>query len=86
LKEFVNARLADELSDHQIENCSKETLEKLLGRDDLPDDARRAVEIRLEAGKASIAKLKAFTERVCKDGKIKGSLQYHGATQTGRWA
>jgi DNA polymerase len=86
LKEFVNRRCADELSDIQIEGCDKETLENVLGRDDVPDDVRRAIEIRLEAGKASIAKLKSFTDRVCKDGRIKGSLQYHGATQTGRWA
>lgn len=86
LKTFVNRRLTEELSDHQIDGCDKEQLEALLGRDDIPCDARRCVEIRLEAGKASIAKLAAFTARVCKNGRIKGSLQFHGATQTGRWA
>ncbi len=70
----------------EIADCAKEQLEAFLGRDDIPDNVRRAVEIRLEAGKASIAKLLAFTLRVCADGKIKGSLQFHGATQTGRWA
>jgi DNA polymerase len=86
LKEFVNLRLEEELVGITIESCDKETLESLLGRDDIPVDVRRAVSIRLEAGKASIAKLAAFTLRVCDDGTIKGSLQYHGATQTGRWA
>lgn len=47
---------------------------------------RRAVEIRLEAGKASIAKLDAFETRVTLDGLVQGSLQFFGATQTGRWA
>lgn len=80
LKTWINSRGIE------LDGCDKEKLETLLARDDLPDDIRRAVEIRLEAGKASIAKLAAFTLRVCADGKIKGSLQYHGATQTGRWA
>lgn len=70
----------------EIDGCDKEQLEALLGRDDITPQVRRAVEIRLEAGKASIAKLAAFKQRVCKNGKIKGSLQFHGATQTGRWA
>jgi DNA polymerase len=70
----------------EIKDCAKETLENLLARDDLPPAVQRAVEIRLEAGKASIAKLAAFEARACADGSIKGTLQFHGATQTGRWA
>lgn len=80
LKTFVNAM------GFELDGCDKEKLETFLTRDDLTPEVRRACEIRLEAGKASIAKLTAFTLRVCSDGKIKGSLQYHGATQTGRWA
>ena len=88
LKTYVN------LMGFELESCEKEKLETFLTRDDEGlehqpgklNPVRRAVEIRLEAGKASIAKLAAFTARVCKNGRIKGSLQFHGATQTGRWA
>jgi DNA polymerase len=80
LKTYVN------LMGFELEACDKEKLENFLTRDDLTYEVRRAVEIRLEAGKASIAKLAAFTLRVCANGRIKGSLQFHGATQTGRWA
>jgi DNA polymerase len=70
----------------EVASVDKETLENLLVRDDLTDEVRRAIEIRLEAGKASIAKLEAFATRVCSDNRVRGSLQYYGATQTGRWA
>lgn len=80
LKTYVNAQ------GFELEGCDKEKLETFLTRDDLTPEVQRAVEIRLEAGKASIAKMAAFTARVCKNGRIKGSLQFHGATQTGRWA
>lgn len=80
LKTYVNAQ------GFELEGCDKEKLETFLTRDDLTPEVRRACEIRLEAGKASIAKLAAFTARVCANDRIKGSLQFHGATQTGRWA
>lgn len=47
--------------------------------------ARRAVEIRREAGKASVAKLRAMLACVNADGRARGLLRYH-ATTTGRWA
>ncbi|OSM04333.1 DNA polymerase [Magnetofaba australis] len=44
----------------------------------------RALEIRQQASKSSIAKIKRMEERVCNDGRVKGMLLFHGAT-TGRW-
>jgi DNA polymerase len=70
----------------QVESCDKETLTKLLIRDDIPEHVYRAIEIRLEAGKASTTKIKAFLDRLCDDGTVKGTLQFCGAGQTGRWA
>lgn len=45
----------------------------------------RALGIRAEGGKASTAKLTAMLNCVCRDGRARGLLAYHGA-QTGRWA
>jgi DNA polymerase len=63
----------------------KEAIGELLDLD-LPDDVRRALELRAEAAKASVRKL-ASMEKVAsaKDGKARGLLQYYGAG-TGRWA
>lgn len=52
---------------------------------DLPDDVRRALTIRQEAGKTSTAKLNAMVEATSTDGRLRGMFQYHGAG-TGRWA
>lgn len=52
---------------------------------DLPDDVRRALEIRAEAGKSSIRKYDKMLDVVCADGRVRGMLQFYGAG-TGRWA
>ena len=51
----------------------------------LPARVRQALALRKEAAKTSTAKLIAMRERASKDGRVRGSLQYHGAS-TGRWA
>lgn len=52
---------------------------------DLPEDARRVLELRREAAKSSTAKLTAMRDAASMDGRVRGILQYHGAA-TGRWA
>lgn len=68
-----------------IDGLAADQLADLLIRDDLADDARRALELRQEAAKTSTAKLKAVRLRANADGRMRGNLQYHGAN-TGRWA
>lgn len=51
----------------------------------LPPAVRAALELRKEAAKSSTAKLIAMRERASTDGRVRGTLQYHGAS-TGRWA
>lgn len=51
----------------------------------LPPAARSALELRKEAAKSSTAKLIAMRERASTDSRVRGTLQYHGAS-TGRWA
>jgi DNA polymerase len=51
----------------------------------LPVNVRKALTLRQEAAKSSTAKLKKMLELVSEDGRIRNTLQYHGAG-TGRWA
>lgn len=67
------------------DSVAKEALEDLLAREDIPAAARRALELRQQAAKASTAKIGAMLDRSPVDGRMRGNLQYHGAG-TGRWA
>ena len=51
----------------------------------IPDDVREALELRVEGAKTSCAKLKKVQSAVCIDGKLRGMFLFHGAG-TGRWA
>lgn len=67
-----------------IPGVAKDVIEGLLVREDLEPQVRRAVEIRQEGGKTSVAKIDAMLARRQKDGRMRGNLQFHGAA-TGRW-
>lgn len=81
------------------DNMQKEYLEDLIGvrREDddsfdpdrplqeLPDHVRRAIEIRMILGSASIKKLAAMRACVGRGNRVRGLLQYHAASP-GRWA
>lgn len=53
---------------------------------DLPPKVKRVLEIRQEAGRTSTAKYQALLDGVCKDGRLRGGIQYYGAKRTGRYA
>lgn len=48
-------------------------------------NAKRAIELRLEAARSSTGKLATILSAVSSDGRLRWLKQYHGAT-TGRWA
>lgn len=68
-----------------VSSAAKADLEEMLAAEDLPERVRRAIEIRLEAAKTSVSKLKSMLARANSDGRVRGSFLYHGAS-TGRWA
>jgi DNA polymerase len=68
----------------EVESVNKAALLELLDGD-LPEKARKALELRHEGSKTSTAKLKQLLARSERDGTMRGNLQYHGAG-TGRWA
>lgn len=67
-----------------VESLDKAAITELLSGD-LPPKVRAALELRAVAGRSSIAKLDSMLECACTDGRVRGSLLYHGAG-TGRWS
>ena len=70
----------------EMEGITKETVKEALKRTDLPIKVRRVLEIRQALGKTSVKKYQAMLAAVCKDGRLRGILQFYGANRTGRWA
>jgi DNA polymerase len=69
-----------------VEQLRKDDVDALLLREDLPEAARRMLEIRKALGKTSVAKYGAMLQAVCKDNRLRGILQFYGANRSGRWA
>lgn len=62
------------------------TLERRLGDQDLPDEVRELIRIRLQASSTSTRKYHAMIRAVSADGRARGTLQFCGANRTARWA
>lgn len=71
---------------HEILNAQKSTLNDLLADEDLPDDARAIVEMRLGASSTASTKYNPLLLGLSADGRRRGCLQYGGAKRTLRWA
>lgn len=72
--------------DCDVDSIDKHTVARLLKNDQLDDAVKTVLTIRREAARSSTAKLKALVKATGGDGRIRGTLQYYGARQTGRWA
>lgn len=66
-------------------SITKDTIAEALAGD-LPEDARRVLEIRTALGKTSVAKYSTMLDAVNDDGRLRGILQFYGANRSGRWA
>lgn len=66
-----------------LDSAAKAEITDLLEKDDLPASVRKALEIRQEAAKTSVSKLKAMLDRANADGRVRGGFIYHQAG-TGR--
>jgi DNA polymerase len=73
-----------EAHDCSIKDVKKATLKACLRRKELTSEARRAVELRLELAHAAAGKVEALRAWQGSDGRVRGTLRYHGAG-TGRW-
>lgn len=77
--------IADQIGEMPT-SLSKAAVEELLSREDLPPKVGAILELRQKLGKTSVSKYRAMLDCVCPDGRIRGLLQFYGASRTGRWA
>lgn len=69
-----------------FDNLQGSTLERRLEGDELPEEVKAILRVRLSATTSSTAKYKALGRAVSADGRVRGLLQFNGASRTGRWA
>lgn len=69
----------------ETDTINADAIKEFLGGWDLPDDIRRVLELRQAYAKTSVAKIGKMLDMRCRDGRVRGNLQYHGAGP-GRWA
>lgn len=69
-----------------IPNAQKGTMQGLLDDEELPDEARMLVELRLGASSTASTKYHPLLNGLSADGRRRGCLQYGGASRTNRWA
>ncbi|AJJ05849.1 DNA polymerase A family protein [Yersinia pseudotuberculosis] len=62
------------------------TIQRRVSDPDLPIELRELLAIRLQASTTSTSKYKTLLKGVSKDGRLRGTLQFCGASRTGRWA
>jgi DNA polymerase len=68
-----------------IKDLQRDTLRRALARKDLPDNARRLIELRQAGSLASANKLRTMRAWLGDDDRIRGAYRHHG-TSTGRFS
>lgn len=69
----------------RLSSLDKESVTQLLSSIS-SEKAKRVLYIRQELGKTSTKKYKSMLECVCADNRVRGLLQFYGASRTGRFA
>jgi DNA polymerase len=72
--------------DVELPDLKKSTLERRVNDPNLPDALRELLAIRLEASMTSSSKYKTLLRGVSSDGRLRGCMQFCGASRTGRVA
>ena len=68
------------------EDLRASTVEQMLADDNLAPELRELLAVRLQATTSSTAKYQALQRATSSDGRLRGTLQFCGASRTGRWA
>jgi DNA polymerase len=71
---------------YRLEDLRGATVERLLEDDAIPAEMRELLQVRLSACTTSVAKYDALARATSEDGRLRGTLQFCGASRTGRWA
>lgn len=69
-----------------LPDTQKATLERRLNDPDVPQAVKDLIDLRLNAGMASVKKFEALDRSTNQDGRLRGCLQFYGAGRTGRWS
>lgn len=83
-----DAMLAHVLSSYGVTlpDMTKSTLERRINDETLPWALRELLAVRLDASTTSTSKYKTLLKATSADGRLRGTLQFDGASRTGRWA
>lgn len=69
-----------------LPDLKADTVRRRLEDPELPEGVKLLLSLRLEATKTSTAKYKALMKAVSKDGRLRNTMQFAGASRTARWA
>lgn len=69
-----------------LPDLQKSTLERRLQDAGLPPALHELLALRLDASSTSVSKYKVLARATSEDGRLRGTLQFCGASRTGRWA
>ena len=69
-----------------LPDLRKSTVEQRIQDPDLPQEVKELLMIRSKAATTSTAKYNALLRSVSSDSRLRGGLQFCGASRTGRWA
>lgn len=69
-----------------LPDMQRSTLERRIADPDLPSAVKELLAIRLQASTTSTSKYKSLMKGISNDGRLRGTLQFCGASRTGRWA
>lgn len=70
----------------ELPDMQRSTLERRMSDPDLPSAVKELLAIRLQSSMTSTSKYNALMRGVSSDGRLRGTLQFCGASRTGRWA
>ncbi|HEN4881676.1 DNA polymerase [Klebsiella pneumoniae] len=70
----------------ELPDMQHSTLERRIADPDLPSPVKELLAIRLQASTTSTSKYKSLMKGISSDGRLRGTLQFCGASRTGRWA
>lgn len=80
LKKWLEEQTGETLS-----SVDKKALKELKSRTKDPK-VLTVLNLRSLIAKSSVSKYEAMARSVCRDGRIRGTMQFYGANRTGRWA
>lgn len=83
---WLNQQIDDETDITTLRKKDMPLIRKMLPGQTNEDIITRMLDIRAETSKTSVKKYVAMLKSVCRDGRVRGLLQFYGANRTGRWA